>query len=185
MTKHSFDSQTVVQKNTLESTVVNKRSFFSSVVNKHTFESIVDGFVLSTSWAIKFISNTGINATISVLGSKSRIFTEFSTNAGMAIDRLLVTMKIKPKIEVISNTAISAIMKMNQKMGVVTFESINTFQARMRDLLKINSTNASVTVTNIEVNLVAQKYYLLSDWDVYLLSDLDAMLLSAMDYQVV
>lgn len=182
MGNFNFDSN-LAEKHEIESKIINQHSFSSSILNSYVFESIVDGFLVSATWFIKFASNTGIN--ISSVKTISRGVAQFATTTGMAVDRLLVSVGIRPRAEFITTTAISVIMSAIQRAGLVNFSSPSNFEVRMRDLVKVNSVNTFLTATNLQVDATANQYYLVSDWDASLLSTLDTMMLSEMDSQIV
>lgn len=182
MSNFNFDSS-LAEKHEIESKIENQHSFSSTLLNSHAFESIVDGFLVSATWFIKFASSTGIN--ISSVKTISRSLAQFTTVTGMAVDRLLVNVGIRPRVEFITATAISVIMSAIQKMGLVNFSSPSNFEVRMRDLVKVNSVNIFLTTTDFQTTATANQYYLVSDWDASLLSTLDTMLLSELDSQIV
>jgi len=130
MSNFDFDSH-VVQKQELESKIINQHSFSSTILNSHAFESVVNGFLVSATWFAKFASDTRINiSSISANSTKTatRVFAEFSSTAGMAVNRLLVSTGIRPRAEFITNTAISVIMKSVKKMGLANFSSPSVFE---------------------------------------------------------
>jgi hypothetical protein len=191
--QHNFDS-IITQKHEIDSIIENKHSFVSSLINNHGFESIVNGFRSSlifdiplsiwfAYWSEKFTTNT--NITVTTIKTKTRIFSEFSSNVGMTVNRLLVSTAIKPIAEFITFTAVSAIMKILQGMGLATFFSLSVFEVRMRDFLKVNLANTSLTTTGFDIVITAKDYYLVSEWDSSLLSAMDGKLLNEVDYIIV
>ena len=191
--QHSFDS-TIIQKHEIDSIIENKHSFVSSLIKSHAFESIVNGFRSSlvwdqplgkyfAYWSEKFITNT--NIAVTTIKIRTRIFSEFSSSVGMTVNRLLISTEIRPRAEFISYTAISAIMKIVQKMGLATFSSPSILEIRMRDTVKVKVVNRSLSATTFEAVITAKDYYLVSEWDSSLLSALDTKTLAEMDYQIV
>ena len=181
--EHEFNSQ-ISKRTDFASTINNEHNFSSIFTNDHSFVSLVDGFHIPDTWIVRFVSNTGINVVGSIRNT-IRVWGEFATTTGMSINDVLVIMGINPKTEFITNTGISFITSIAQKMGSANLSSSSNFETIMRQLSKITAQNSLPTTTNFEAVISAKKYYLLSDWDGYLLSDLDSMLLSEMDSQIV
>jgi hypothetical protein len=187
MPNHNFDSK-IDNQHIFESKVENQHRFDSILNIAKYFEGVIDaGYFNPDIWKATFTNSIDIVAdTITSLKSSVKISAIIDTEPiGMNVNRFMIGTRIIPTAEFISHIAIVEALKMAMNFGTSNFQITQDIQARMIDLLKINSTGLTVPQVLIGSTLVAKQYYMLNHWDGNNLSDLDAMNLSDMDYQAV
>ena len=167
-----------------ESVIEKTHSFYSYIRNQHTFVSeIIGRTTYEVLWSLKIIvkssltiANALMNLNIATTITIPKILATINSNI------IFLEERISNNLNIISPKAIiSAIMRFNQPMGNLEVTVPESMNISIAESFSIADT-VSIPNVDVEYNMTALQYYLVSYYDASLLSDLDSNLLSDMDY---